>query len=943
MTFQEFITSLFENSQTFRRIVFKEKVLSITDTDIQAFWNSLLNFLQNQISQEKSTLLRTDFANNSFFDYYSKDNSSIGQTTCDLDVNDITELNNYWNKSIQDMIDYFNQHFNSEESTENMLDASVITNGHIPNSLGSSFNSHDITGADAGYLFGDIAGDILVDFVKPWYNIQLNSYYAVRTDSVHHQTNSDRIDKKAVQTEDNLTFTRNQQVVNSEALEEYIRLIMPNNSRRVSVEDLNRNFWVISSVLQAITTYLFDEDGPIPFMFKNILNELVQLWENIMYLWAAFSLISQNEASDMRVIVMPMPLNEYNCYLKYDNFTQYPATAAEILKRLEFLTKKYSHSNLCIIVYTKQDNYFYNYYSSQTYRGIAFYNAKTKNFSYVPLVYKIEGDNNDYSIYFQPSSYQDYLFAMRETDTYYKWSFPLRNIPNVQEDPSDIYPKNFYGALRIIPELDFCVNSEGELQISNLKFTAIDAMKKAIYNEDTMIVEYYATEDITENSVKGIFSMNEISGEPALGNLDIYETTVSQAYYLGEIPSFSRRSAAGNRYAYSSSEEVKSDGKLIKIGNYLPSKFSDNEGNSNTKYYEDSDYYGLQKNPEGGNTDYLLNYTITGPGQDEDHAVSNIYGGLGSYNQVPSSKCTLYIPILDNNAIRLREGGVPSSMDETSYKNLGIDIITNYIKFKEQPSNITYYIAAVGISPWHNTPRDSGFQGYWPTNMLTHAFRYVPNKYKKYLTDTEIASSIQVKNKNDVTIGLLECLCKIDKKEAIFLVNAHQAFENNNGTWRLPQLYPETTIGSYWAYIDRIEKQTYFIDKNELINDGYQGTPTHDNVETALNDNNNVNHSIVINNLKTESDLRNTLAIPSGHWAVFDGHSDVGYNSNEKIYTSDPDRREVGYAHVQFSRQNGAEISGEYGRQMTTNNFSLMNQGTILPNSGASNMVYSWP
>ena len=144
MTFQEFVHSLFENSQTFRRIVFKEKVLNITDTDIQAFWNSLLNFLQNQISQEKSTLLRNDFTSYSFFDYYTK-YGNIGQASCDLDINNITELDDYWNESIQRMINYFNQHFNSEESTVDYLNTSTITNGHIPNSLGVEFNSHDIT------------------------------------------------------------------------------------------------------------------------------------------------------------------------------------------------------------------------------------------------------------------------------------------------------------------------------------------------------------------------------------------------------------------------------------------------------------------------------------------------------------------------------------------------------------------------------------------------------------------------------------------------------------------------------------------------------------------------------------------------------------------------------------------------------------------------------
>jgi hypothetical protein len=82
---------------------------------------------------------------------------------------------------------------------------------------------------------------------------------------------------------------------------------MPNNSRRVAVEDLNRNFWVISSVMQAVCSYLWGEYAPIPYLMKNILNELVQLWENIMYLWIAFNMISQKGGRGIKTIIMPLP------------------------------------------------------------------------------------------------------------------------------------------------------------------------------------------------------------------------------------------------------------------------------------------------------------------------------------------------------------------------------------------------------------------------------------------------------------------------------------------------------------------------------------------------------------------------------------------------------------------------------------------------------------
>jgi hypothetical protein len=50
---------------------------------------------------------------------------------------------------------------------------------------------------------------------------------------------------------------------------------MDKYTRNVEVEDLNRNFWVISQVLTAVCAYLFDEDSPVIDMFKRLLNEIV--------------------------------------------------------------------------------------------------------------------------------------------------------------------------------------------------------------------------------------------------------------------------------------------------------------------------------------------------------------------------------------------------------------------------------------------------------------------------------------------------------------------------------------------------------------------------------------------------------------------------------------------------------------------------------------------
>ena len=49
---------------------------------------------------------------------------------------------------------------------------------------------------------------------------------------------------------------------------------MPQYKRRVEVEDLNRNFWVIGQVLAGICIDIFDPNGPIGAMIKGLLNEI---------------------------------------------------------------------------------------------------------------------------------------------------------------------------------------------------------------------------------------------------------------------------------------------------------------------------------------------------------------------------------------------------------------------------------------------------------------------------------------------------------------------------------------------------------------------------------------------------------------------------------------------------------------------------------------------
>jgi len=67
-----------------------------------------------------------------------------------------------------------------------------------------------------------------------------------------------------INNEHKLQFTR----IKDKSHTEWIRLLMPQNNRRVEIIDLNRNFWVISMVLSEICMYLFGDDSPFIKLFK---------------------------------------------------------------------------------------------------------------------------------------------------------------------------------------------------------------------------------------------------------------------------------------------------------------------------------------------------------------------------------------------------------------------------------------------------------------------------------------------------------------------------------------------------------------------------------------------------------------------------------------------------------------------------------------------------
>lgn len=95
---------------------------------------------------------------------------------------------------------------------------------------------------DAGYSFNE------TPFVEPEKNKDGQTYDQVRGDDESQST---------IQNSDNLQFTREQPAEKDK--ETYLRLIMPKYTRRVEIEDLDRNFWVIGQAIDNLAYYAISE------------------------------------------------------------------------------------------------------------------------------------------------------------------------------------------------------------------------------------------------------------------------------------------------------------------------------------------------------------------------------------------------------------------------------------------------------------------------------------------------------------------------------------------------------------------------------------------------------------------------------------------------------------------------------------------------------------
>ena len=587
------------------------------------FWEKLIEYMHSENSNNNLShygIRESDFAeleNNkqTVFEFINNNTDLVN----DFLNNYIKSGEEHWNESLKKLVDFFRNYIDPDSNRETDLieydENGKVVNSHGKISNGSvngkfNFRIDDIINGNAGNYFGTdnlktntsldhkgaynydvMSNNGIIDdnktWVRPWFNIDGDTYKIVRK--------GDKI-LRVLNNKKNLQFTRykeNEQDYieeklktsdkkNEEILSKYLRLIMPMYKRFVEIEDLDRNFWVIAQVLGGISAYLFDDNSPIATMFSGILDEVVQLWENVAYLWAAMGLISQEQFyTDIKTLFIPVYNSDLIPYIKFDNFAaeelEKELSLIEILnacwEKIQSLKFEYSKSNLVILPEIRCKNYYKNYYAKVLYPGLIVYNRNFNSITCYPFssTFQIDLSNNNDTI-------GTNLVSMREDlNNYYFFD-------NLYE--SEFLIKTQYKILvRTVPTIVATVNNSSyEIILNNIELQFIDVCSQ-LSNSNNNIIRTLSIENnlqLNHNTPLEI-QLNDILYNTTLS---FEQKEITNGYYQGELCSWIQEKEPKIRWNMDAQQinfnpqDYNSQIQTVsEFNKYLASKMSENDWN----------------------------------------------------------------------------------------------------------------------------------------------------------------------------------------------------------------------------------------------------------------------------------------------------------------------------------------------------------------------------
>lgn len=618
--------------------------------------------------------------------------------------------------------------------------------------------------ADAGNNFNPNSSD-LDKWVIPWWNIDKKNYDQVRwTDQI-----TDILLKG-----NKLQYTNNHS--------KWITLLMPQYGRRVEIEDLDRNFWIIAEVIDGISSWIFDT-SPIPEIIKKLIDEVTQLWENLIYLWAQIALMNQKKDDTVRVISFIQTSNTVSRF----NPTRYGSipTVLATYENNQFSIKRagdggstssiigynpvaqyyqyekqYSESTLCFIPLTRVNVYHKNYYCGDLYDRITIsklgkvstsegerVQRERKNYT----LWEQYNDNGDLrNILISPREtleptdtingkeskrFSPYIYGTRFAGNKYEYIYPFSKTPASYVMGNSVY---LYGTLRTIPHITFTSDEEGNVVISDFIIEVHDAAAKIIENErdpigKTDLIGTYRLDHITDDNKIILKYEKNISDEivesrttsaARVGVLnEEYCENIHSAYYLGEVASWREKTAVIKE----SKNLFKNDAILLKIGNFLPApdrNIAESYRNAFFKGISDSKTIILPTQMRG-------NFTLrSNPKSSSIYFYEPIWESYDANKDIPDKVSSTKPDFCFSAPPKQVDGGI---ITDQYLARQGMIAVQNYIlKTKGvtgHPHNELwrtpcFFMTFVGLTPWWG---NSGGQMYWDIAMTCHVYKYIPS------------------------------------------------------------------------------------------------------------------------------------------------------------------------------------------------------------------------
>lgn len=202
----------------------------------------------------------------SITDLYTFDNWQDYYKTAAYDGDNTVDTKG-WNESVNDLYNFMKEYFEN-----NGLDP---TKFQTPQAWLQALKEANAKGTAAGHYLDPTP---LVNLFNEIYKEERSDEIKMNVHHMDYTNEGEELGSGAGITSDGQTYNY------GELIAYVVNLLMPQYRRRVEVEDLNKNFWVISQVLSILLNQVFGDDG-LEAILKGHMAEIMELWNNVKYLW----------------------------------------------------------------------------------------------------------------------------------------------------------------------------------------------------------------------------------------------------------------------------------------------------------------------------------------------------------------------------------------------------------------------------------------------------------------------------------------------------------------------------------------------------------------------------------------------------------------------------------------------------------------------------------